>query len=110
MCNEPPPGNGIYIGPAASALTPVATLAQVVSGTYYYANGVVTVDSDLASTWLQATYNTWQVPQTIIQAMMLLISHWYSHRDAVSDLPLKSVPFAVDALLEIEKVHIVEYK
>jgi len=49
-------------------------------------------------------------PQTIVMAMLLLIGHWYEHREAASELTIKNVPMAVDALLEVEKVHIVSYR
>jgi uncharacterized phiE125 gp8 family phage protein len=38
-------------------------------------------------------------PQTIIWATQLLLSHWYNHREAVSDAPLKEVPCGVAELL-----------
>lgn len=44
------------------------------------------------------------VPQSIRQAMLLLIGHWYENRMAVSEANLKEVPLAVDALLGIERV------
>jgi uncharacterized phiE125 gp8 family phage protein len=49
-------------------------------------------------------------PQTIVQAMLLLIGHWYSNREAVSALTMKTVPTAADALLSIHKLSIVEYR
>jgi uncharacterized phiE125 gp8 family phage protein len=50
------------------------------------------------------------IPQTIVQAMLMLIAHWYTHREAASELPLKNLPLAVDALLETEKIHVVSYR
>jgi hypothetical protein len=38
-------------------------------------------------------------PQTIIQAMLLLISYWYNHRDAAESNPPKTIEMGVDALL-----------
>jgi uncharacterized phiE125 gp8 family phage protein len=38
-------------------------------------------------------------PQTIKQAMMLLISFWYNHRDSAEAAPPKAIEFGVDALL-----------
>lgn len=38
-------------------------------------------------------------PRTITMAMLLLMGHWYEHREAVSDAKLTTVPLAVDALL-----------
>jgi uncharacterized phiE125 gp8 family phage protein len=49
-------------------------------------------------------------PQTIVQAMLLLIGHWYQNREAVSEQSLRNVPLAVDSLLSVNKVHIVEYR
>jgi uncharacterized phiE125 gp8 family phage protein len=39
------------------------------------------------------------IPQSIIQAMLLLVSHWYDQRSATSDVSLSEYPLAVDALL-----------
>lgn len=48
------------------------------------------------------------VPQTVKQAMLMLISLWYDHRAASEDVRnLVQVPFAVDALLSAETVLIV---
>ncbi len=44
------------------------------------------------------------VPQSIRQAILLLIGHWYENRMAVSEASLKEVPKAVDALIGIERV------
>jgi uncharacterized phiE125 gp8 family phage protein len=49
-------------------------------------------------------------PQSIVQAILLLIAHWYTNREAVSALTLKPVPMSVDALLSLHKVSIVEYR
>ncbi len=49
-------------------------------------------------------------PKSIMQAMLLLIGHWYEHREAASELPLKNIPLAVDALLGIHKVNVIEYR
>jgi len=38
-------------------------------------------------------------PQSIMQAMLLLISYWYNHRDAAESNPPKALEFSVDALL-----------
>lgn len=40
------------------------------------------------------------VPQALIQAMLLLVGHWYSSREAVSDRAAEEVPFAVNALCQ----------
>jgi uncharacterized phiE125 gp8 family phage protein len=41
-------------------------------------------------------------PQTIKQAMLLLISYWYQHRDAAELNVTKAIEFGVDALLSGE--------
>jgi uncharacterized phiE125 gp8 family phage protein len=51
-----------------------------------------------AGTWGDGvTVNT--CPQTICQAMLLLISYYYNHRDAAESNPPKAIEFSVDALL-----------
>lgn len=49
-------------------------------------------------------------PQTIVQAMLLLIGAWYQNRESVSPLTLKTIPFAVDALLSLHKISVIEYR
>lgn len=52
-----------------------------------------------------AGYTT--VPQTTKQAMLLLIGHWYENREGVSEVSEKSmqeIPFAVKALLDLNRV------
>jgi hypothetical protein len=44
-----------------------------------------------------ATTNT--CPETIKQAMKLLISYWYNHRDSAESQPPKSIEMGVEALL-----------
>jgi len=44
------------------------------------------------------------VPRGIRQAILLMVGHWYEHREAVSELSLKEVPLAVDALIGNERV------
>lgn len=44
------------------------------------------------------------VPQSIRQALLLLIGHWYEHRMAASEAVITEVPMAVDALLGAERV------
>jgi uncharacterized phiE125 gp8 family phage protein len=56
--------------------------------------------------WVAGTYgdgvtvNT--CPQTIRQAMLLLISHWYSNRDATATTVPKAIEMGVDALISGE--------
>lgn len=44
------------------------------------------------------------VPQSIRQAILMTVAHWYEHRMAVSEASLKEVPMAVDALIGAERV------
>jgi uncharacterized phiE125 gp8 family phage protein len=43
-------------------------------------------------------------PQAVVQAMLLLIKHWYDHREAVSEQNFKNVPMAVQALLNAHRL------
>ena len=54
------------------------------------------------------TINT--IPQTIVMAILLLVSHWYENRSASSEVAMKSIPMGVDALLSQERVHVPEYR
>lgn len=38
-------------------------------------------------------------------AMLLLIGHWYTHRETVTDGQAVEVPFAVEALLQPHKIY-----
>lgn len=44
------------------------------------------------------------VPQTLKQAILLLVGHWYEHRMAVTDDRLMETPVAVDALVGANRV------
>lgn len=47
-----------------------------------------------------------KVPQKVKQAMLLLIGHWYEHREAVLTGTIsKEIEFAVSALLDPDKVY-----
>lgn len=43
------------------------------------------------------------VPQTLKQAMLLLVAHWYDNRNAACDVKLEEIPFAVKSLLNIDR-------
>lgn len=43
------------------------------------------------------------VPAKVRQAMLLLIGHYYEHREAVSDKSMTQVPMAVDSLLWLDR-------
>jgi uncharacterized phiE125 gp8 family phage protein len=44
------------------------------------------------------------VPQSIRQAILLLVGHWYENREAVTDGSPKELPMAVNALIGVERV------
>jgi uncharacterized phiE125 gp8 family phage protein len=46
-------------------------------------------------------------PQTIKLAILLLVSHWYAHREATTEATLTNIPLGVDALIDCDKVHTV---
>ena len=43
-------------------------------------------------------------PQTIVQAILMLVDHWYNHRSAVSEGSMSNVPLAVPCLLDCHKM------
>jgi len=43
------------------------------------------------------------VPETIKHAIMMLVGHWYDHREAVDEVEFKPVPYAVDNLLSLDE-------
>jgi len=47
---------------------------------------------------------TTDVPEYVKSAMKFLIGHLYEHREMVSELTLKEVPFAVKSLLSIDRI------
>lgn len=64
----------------------------------------------LACRWdaIEITFTTGfasdKVPQPIRQAILLLVGHWYKEREAVTNAPLREMPFAVEALLDPYKI------
>lgn len=44
------------------------------------------------------------VPQSIRQAILLMVGHWYENREAVAEGNFKELPLAVDALIGAERV------
>lgn len=88
-------GSGIpaRLVPAQGMTWPVQTLYQPGSVTITY----------VAGSWGDGVQvNT--CPASVQQAILMLVSHWYNNRDAVSVLNLKEVPFAVKALLNPFKI------
>lgn len=53
--------------------------------------------------------DTETMPTTLVMAVYLLVGHWYENREAVSDLTLKKVPEAFDALCETNRVQWLDY-
>jgi hypothetical protein len=43
-------------------------------------------------------------------AMLLLIAHFYEHREASSEIALKNIPLGVNALLDTEKITMWGYR
>ena len=44
------------------------------------------------------------VPETVTQAMYLLIGHLYEHRESVSEIKLEEVPMGIKSLLDLERI------
>jgi hypothetical protein len=73
-------------------------------------DGVLTVAATYAGRTLTATYYGGNAPQTVQQAILLMVSHWYNSRDASDPLTLKEIPLGVHALLDCEKLEVQSYK
>lgn len=65
--------------------------------TDYYVPGSVKVTFVAGSYGDGVTVNN--CPSAIKQAILLLVGHWYSNREAVTEKPMTNLPLAVDALL-----------
>jgi hypothetical protein len=61
--------------------------------------GVLTVASTYAGLTLTATYYAGSAPQTVKQAILLLVSFWYNHRDAAETQPPQNIAHGVEFLL-----------
>ena len=85
----------------ASIQTAPVTLVDASGAPVAFTNaaGVLTVNVSYAGQTLKASYAAGIAPQIICQAMLMLISYWYSHRDAAEVNPPKAIEHAVDALL-----------
>lgn len=82
-------GDFVAVGPKMNAQWPsVYSRSDAIKVTYIAGYG------DAAS----------DVPASIKQAILLLVGHWYENRTAVSEVSLKEVPMAVDALIGNERV------
>lgn len=49
-------------------------------------------------------YDSEDIPATVKQAILLLIGHWYQHREA-ADAGRNEIPFGVGALLDMGRVY-----
>jgi hypothetical protein len=67
--------------------------------TFNPATYVLTVASSYAGQTLTAGYRMGNCPQTVCQAMLLLISYWYYNRNSADPTPTKAIEMGVDALL-----------
>ncbi len=76
--------------------------------TQQYLPGSVRVTFVAGSFGDGVTVNT--CPQSIVLAIMLLASHWYEHREDVSELNLKNIPLGVHALLDQYKFTCPDYR
>lgn len=82
-------GDHVLIGPKVNAAWPsIYSRPDAVTVTYVAGYGDAADD----------------VPASVRQAILLTVAHWYENREAVSELPLKPVPMAVDALIGVERV------
>lgn len=62
-------------------------------------NGTLTVPAAKAGQPLKATYYAGAAPQTVCQAMLLLISYWYNHRDSAESNPPRAIEDGIAGLL-----------
>jgi hypothetical protein len=95
--------------------SPVTAITSVLDGeghtpSYTFGDGVLTFQEASAGQSYTLSYYAGNCPLSIQQAMLLLIGHWYEHREAASELPLKSAPLAVDSLLGMHKINVIEYR
>lgn len=76
----------------------------------YWPLSTVYVPGSVQITYTSGSYVTADdCPQTIAMALLLLAAHWYEHKEAVSEVALKEVPFAVAALLDMHTVTVLDY-
>lgn len=76
-----------------------------------FGNGWAELATAFGSTWptsygpatvtVEAGYATADdVPQSMKQAILLLVGHWFANRESVSDKPMTEVPLTVEALCQ----------
>ena len=76
----------------------------------YWPLSTVYVPGSVQITYTAGSYATADdCPQTIAMAILLLAAHWYEHKEAVSEVTLKDVPFATTALLDMHKITVLDY-
>ena len=66
------------------------------------AAGVLTVAESYAGQTVSAQYYAGWAPESVQQAILLLISYWYNHRDAAEQNPPKAIDMGIDGLLADE--------
>jgi hypothetical protein len=100
------------IAAGASLLVALPTLADSTGNPVAFtsAANVLTVAGTYAGATLTANYYLGNCPATIAQAMLLLISAWYSNRDAMASSPARAIDMGVDALLADELFETNEYQ
>jgi hypothetical protein len=95
--------------------SPVTGITSVLNSSgasvsYTFAGGVLTFSSAFAGLTYTVNYSIGKCPQPIVLAILLLVSHWYEHREDVSELNLKNIPLGVTALLNMYKFDCLDYR
>lgn len=106
----PEPFTVPVVAPYTYALLQASKLVTLLSVTdangnavsYSNAAGDLTFSAAEAGATLNASYTVNNCPETIVFAMLLLLGHWYEHREAAAQAALTEVPLAVESLLAAE--------
>jgi uncharacterized phiE125 gp8 family phage protein len=110
-------GNGDpqTLDPATYSLDKISEPARILpSPGLFWPSWPVYLPGSIKVTYVAASYgdgvdvNT--CPQTIVIAILLLIGHWYAHRESATELNLKNIPMGVQALLDTEKFTCLSYE
>lgn len=94
-------GETITLDPSIYAVDVNSEPARIVpknGATWPYVDNFL--PGSIVVTFVSGGWDTNTVPASIKQAMLLLIGTWFANRESISELNLKIVPMAVDALLE----------
>lgn len=75
-----------------------ARIVPANGGTWPYINSYS--PGSIKITFKAGEWDADTVPASVKQAMLLLIGHWYSNREAVTDKPMTTLPMAVECLLQ----------